>query len=111
MIQDSCWIPAIVSSSKQEEGGQRRSKRGALSTQVSPWNVPLSSHTTLTFHLLEFKSLALVQVKEAVLLALSDRQEQELGETVLSVEIIHLYSALVWLQTNYYKRKEKLNGS
>ena len=39
----------------------------------------------LTFHLLELKSLALVQVKEAVLLTLSDRQEQELGETVLSI--------------------------
>ena len=71
--------------SKQEEGGQRRSKRGVLSIQVSPWNIALSPHIMLTFHLLELKSLALVQVKEAVLLTLSDRQEQELGETVLSI--------------------------
>lgn len=61
MIQDGCWIAAIAT--MFQAGGRKTEKkqRGALFTQLSPWNILISLHKTLIFHLRELKH---TQVKE-----------------------------------------------
>lgn len=64
MIQDDCWISATVSMFQGVGRKTEKKWRSASSIRVSPWNLPISPHIAFTFHLLQLKSLAYIQVKE-----------------------------------------------